>query len=132
MIDDETFADIMKTNKYTHRKVDELKEVYKNMYENKPDRFTLEDDITHQEDVIDQIELLIEDILDNPGRMDLDDIVNTLTGVVSIHKMRTHKLWMHFKMIFELDEYRPQQCCNVVKNSYNPDMKVDPFDSFKE
>lgn len=120
------------TNEYTKIKVENLKELYKNMYEDKPDRFTLEDDITHQEDIIDQIELLIEDILDNPGRMDIDDIVNTLTGVVSIHKMRTHKLWMHFKMIFELDEYSPQRCCNSKKNCYNPDSKVDPFDPFKE
>lgn len=121
-------------------KINVTEEMYKAMFNqpikehimDKPDRFTLEDDITHQEDIIDQIELLVEDILDNPGRMDVDDIVNTLTGVVSIHKMRTHKLWMHFKMMFELDEYRPQSCCNSKKNCYNPDKKVDPFDPFKE
>lgn len=120
------------TNEYTQRKVDELKELYKNMYEDKPDRFTLEDDIIRQSDISDQLNLLLEDIIEKPETVDIDDICNTLQGIINIHELRTKKLWDHFTQVFELDEYRPQQCCNVVKNSYNPDMKVDPFDPFKE
>lgn len=120
------------TNEYTKRKVDNLKEFYKNMYEDKPDRFTLEDDIIHQSDISDQLNLLVEDIIEGSETVDVDDICNTLQGIINIHELRTKKLWDHFTQVFELDEYRPQQCCNVVKNSYNPDMKVDPFDPFKE
>jgi hypothetical protein len=101
----------------------------KNHFVDKPDRFVLEDDISHQEDINDHLNLLIEDILDAPKLIDADEIVNTLQGIINIHELRTHKLWEHFRMIFELDEYRP---CNSDKNCYNPDKKVDPFDPFKE
>ena len=67
-----------------------------------PDRFVLEDDITHQSDISDQINLLIEDILDNPDLIDADDLVNTLNGIIAVHDLRTNKLWQHFKMIYEL------------------------------
>jgi hypothetical protein len=101
----------------------------KNHFVDKPDRFVLEEDISHQEDINDHLNLLIEDILDAPKLIDADEIVNTLQGIINIHELRTHKLWEHFIMIFELDEYRP---CNSDKNCYNPDKKVDPFDPFKE
>ena len=101
----------------------------KNHFVDKPDRFVLEDDISHQEDINDHLNLLIEDILDAPKLIDADEIVNTLQGIINIYELRTHKLWEHFRMIFELDEYRP---CNSDKNCYNPDKKVDPFDPFKE
>jgi len=104
----------------------------RNHFVDKPDRFVLEEDISRQEDINDHLNLLIEDILDNTissGYVDADDIVNTLQGIINIHELRTHKLWEHFKIIFELDEYRP---CNSDKNCYNPDKKVDPFDPFKE
>jgi hypothetical protein len=104
----------------------------KNHFVDKPDRFVLEEDISRQEDINDHLNLLIEDILDNTissGYVDADDIVNTLQGIINIHELRTHKLWEHFKIIFELDEHAP---CNSQKKSYNPDRKVDPFDPFKE
>lgn len=102
----------------------------KNHFLDKPDRFVLEEDISHQEDINDQLNLLIEDILDNPDLIDPDDIVNTLTGIVAVHKLRTNKLWQHFKMIYELDEYNSQRACNLQENNYDPDKKVDPFDDY--
>ena len=77
----------------------------KNHFVDMPDRFVLEDDITHQSDINDQINLLIEDILDNPELIDPDDLVNTLSGINAVHELRTSKLWQHFKIIYELDEY---------------------------
>ena len=104
----------------------------KNHFVDMPDRFVLEEDISHQEDINDQINLLIEDILDNPDLVDADDIVNTLMGIVAVHELRTNKLWQHFKTIYELDEYSPKRACNSDNERYNPDMRVDPFDPFKE
>lgn len=98
-----------------------------NHFIDKPDRFVLEDDISHQEDINDQINLLIEDILDNPDLVDADDIVNTLSGIVAVHELRTNKLWQHFKMIYELDEYNQQMACDADNERYNPDSKFDPF-----
>ena len=95
----------------------------------KPDRFVLEEDISHQEDINDHLNLLIEDMMDDPDIVDVDEVINTLQGIINIHELRTHKLWEHFKIIFELDEHAP---CNSQKKSYNPDRKVDPFDPFKE
>ena len=100
-----------------------------NHFADKPDRFVLEEDILHQEDINDHLNLLIEDMMDDPDIVDVDEVINTLQGIINIHELRTHKLWEHFKIIFELDEHAP---CNSQKKSYNPDRKVDPFDPFKE
>ena len=106
----------------------------KNHFVDMPDRFVLEDDITHQSDINDQINLLIEDILDNPDLIDPDDLVNTLTGIIAVHELRTNKLWQHFTMIYELDEYSPQrkekQCKGACKSggcSYNKDKDWDKY-----
>ena len=101
----------------------------KNHFVDKPDRFVLEEDISRQEDINDHLNLLIEDMMDDPDIVDVDEVINTLQGIINIHELRTHKLWEHFKIIFELDEHAP---CNSQKKSYNPDRKVDPFDPFKE
>ena len=100
-----------------------------NHFVDKPDRFVLEEDISHQEDINDHLNLLIDDMIDDPDIVDVDEVINTLQGIINIHELRTHKLWEHFKIIFELDEHAP---CNSQKKSYNPDRKVDPFDPFKE
>jgi hypothetical protein len=100
-----------------------------NHFVDKPDRFVLEEDILRQEDINDHLNLLIEDMMDDPDIVDVDEVINTLQGIINIHELRTHKLWEHFKIIFELDEHPP---CNSQKKSYNPDRKVDPFDPFKE
>ena len=109
----------------------------KNHFLDKPDMFVLEEDISHQEDINDQLNLLIEDILNNPdlsctncSHLDADDLANTLTGIVAVHELRTNKLWQHFKMIYGLDEYKPRRACNLQENSYDPDKKVDPFDDY--
>lgn len=117
---------------------EELDKFYKSAFGNKnnnhfmdkPDRLVLEEDISHQEDINDQLNLLIEDILDNPDLLDADDLCNTLMGIVAVHELRTNKLWQHFKMIYELDEYNPRRACNAQKKSYDPDKKVDPFDDY--
>ena len=103
--------------------------INKNHFVDKPDRFVIEEDISHQEDINDHLNLLIEDILDAPELIDTDEIVNTLQGIINIHELRTHKLWEHYKIVFELDEYAS---CNAQNKCYNPDKKVDPFDPFKE
>ena len=106
----------------------------KNHFVDMPDRFVLEDDITHQSDISDQINLLIEDILDNPDLVDPDDLVNTLTGIIAVHDLRTNKLWQHFTMIYELDEYSPQRqekkCKGACKSggcSYNKEKDWDKY-----
>jgi len=97
----------------------------KNHFVDMPDRFVLEDDIIHQSDINDQINLLIENILDDPDSIDPDDLVNTLSGINAVHELRTHKLWQHFKMIYELDEYSEEakkKCkgsCKSGSCSYN-------------
>jgi len=98
----------------------------KNHFVDMPDRFVLEDDIIHQSDINDQINLLIENILDDPDSIDPDDLVNTLSGINAVHELRTHKLWQHFKMIYELDEYsdeaKKKKCQGACKSgscSYN-------------
>ena len=115
---------------------DKQKSLFKNFFEprinhfvDKPDRFVLEDDIIHQEDINDHLNLLIEDMMDYPDIVDVDEVINTLQGIVNLHELRTHKLWEHFRIIFELDEHAP---CDTKKKSYNPDRKVDPFDPYKE
>ena len=99
-----------------------------------PDRFVLEDDITHQSDISDQLNLLVEDILDNPDLIDADDLVNTLNGIIAVHELRTNKLWQHFKMIYELDEYsdeaKKKKCkgsCKSGSCSYNQEKDWDKY-----
>lgn len=102
----------------------------KNHFVDMPDRFVLEDDITHQSDISDQINLLIEDILDNPDLIDADDLVNTLTGIIAVHDLRTNKLWQHFKMIYELDEYSDEakkRACKSGSCSYNQEKNWDKY-----
>lgn len=102
----------------------------KNHFVDMPDRFVLEDDITHQSDISDQINLLIEDILDNPDLIDADDLVNTLTGIIAVHDLRTNKLWQHFKMIYELDEYSDEakkRACKSGGCSYNQEKDWDKY-----
>ena len=99
----------------------------KNHFIDMPDRFVLEDDITHQSDISDQINLLIEDILDNPDLIDADDLVNTLNGIIAVHDLRTNKLWQHFKMIYELDEYSPKSSCKSGSCSYNQEKDWDKY-----
>ena len=99
-----------------------------------PDRFVLEDDITHQSDINDQLNLLVEDILDNPDLIDADDLCNTLTGIIAVHELRTNKLWQHFKMIYELDEYsekaKKKNCKGACKSEnkwYNEEKVYDKY-----
>lgn len=99
----------------------------KNHFVDMPDRFVLEDDITHQSDISDQLNLLVEDILDNPDLIDPDDLVNTLTGIIAVHDLRTNKLWQHFKMIYELDEYSPKSSCKSGSCSYNQEKDWDKY-----
>jgi hypothetical protein len=102
----------------------------KNHFVDMPDRFVLEDDITHQSDINDQINLLIEDILDNPELIDPDDLVNTLSGINAVHELRTNKLWQHFKIIYELDEYSDEakkKACKSGSCAYNENIDPDTW-----
>jgi hypothetical protein len=102
----------------------------KNHFADMPDRFVLEDDITHQSDINDQLNLLVEDIIDNPDSIDPDEIVNTLQGIIAIHELRTKKLYEHFKMIYELDEYSQKSTCNSHGKCYDIDKRTDPFTDY--
>lgn len=99
----------------------------KNHFVDMPDRFVLEDDITHQSDISDQLNLLIENIIDDPDSIDPDDITNTLMGIIAVHDLRTNKLWQHFKMIYELDEYSPKSSCKSGSCSYNENIDPDTW-----
>lgn len=101
----------------------------KNHFVDIPDRFVLEEDISHQEDINDQLNLLIEDILDNTDLLDADNIVNTISGIIAVHELRTNKLWQHFKMIYELDEYSPKSSCKSENKWYNEEKVYDQYKS---
>lgn len=102
----------------------------KNHFADEEDRFVLEADITHQNDINDQLNLLIEDILDHPDLIDADDLVNTLSGIIAVHELRTNKLWQHFKIIYELDEYSDEakkKACKSGNCSYNQKKDWDKY-----
>ena len=90
-------------------------------FEHEMDRFVLEEDIIHQTDINDHINLLIEDILDNADDLDADHIVNALTGMIAVHEIRSNKLWEHFITIYELDEYAPRSRCKAEPKDENID-----------
>jgi hypothetical protein len=71
-----------------------------------PNRFDLEEAITGQLSVNDNLQVIIEDVLEgNNLCLDSDELVNTLQGVINLHQMRYNKLWEVFTALFKLDEY---------------------------
>jgi hypothetical protein len=70
--------------------------------EGTPNRFDLEDNITRQLDIIDNLNILIENILER-DTVNVDKVCSALLGIVEIHKMRHEKLWTTFTNLFELD-----------------------------
>ena len=77
------------------------------------DRFDLEHDIMNCWSVVDDVDLLMETIMDNPKFDDIspetcDRISNSLIGIKELYAMRFEKLWDTFRESHKLDEYRDQ------------------------
>jgi hypothetical protein len=69
-----------------------------------PNRFDLECAITHQMDIADNLNAIIEDVVDGDGlNLDQDELVNTLQGILNLHTMKYNKLWYTFINLFRLD-----------------------------
>ena len=77
------------------------------------DRFDLEHDIMNCWSVVDDVDLLMETIMDNPKFNGIppetcDRIANGLMGIKELYTMRFEKLWDTFRESHRLDEYRDQ------------------------
>jgi hypothetical protein len=73
-----------------------------------PNRFDLEDAITGQLSINDNLRVIIEDVLEgNSLCLNGDELVNTLQGVINLHQMRYNKLWEVFIALFKLDQHDP-------------------------
>lgn len=73
------------------------------------DRFDLEMDISYCRNVVDDIEMLYENVLDNP-KFEMppetaDRIANALLGLKELYEMRFDRLNDTFCQTFELNEY---------------------------
>ena len=73
------------------------------------DRFDLEMDISYCRNVVDDIDMLCENILDNPKFVmppeTEDRIANALLGIKELYNMRFERLDDTFNQVFELNEY---------------------------
>jgi hypothetical protein len=68
------------------------------------DRFDLENDITNLLGLSDDLEMLSAALLDDI--VSTDDVVNALTGMAVMARLRAGRTFDTFKAVFELDEYR--------------------------
>jgi hypothetical protein len=106
-------------------------EVPKNHFADEEDRFVLEADIMHQTDINDQLNLLIESLMDDEDYdIYYEDLCGTLQGIINLHEMRVNKLWEHFKIIYELDEYSDEakkKACKSGSCSYNENIDPDTW-----
>jgi len=69
----------------------------KNLTDNVPDRFTLEEMIMACWHTADDLELAAAAFLD--GTEDIDALHTTLAGIASMHKLRCQKLWDVFETL---------------------------------
>jgi hypothetical protein len=65
------------------------------------DRFQLETDITNFHGVADDIDLVCEAILEHD--MSVDSIVNALSGISTLLRLRSDKAFETFVTVFKLD-----------------------------
>lgn len=69
-----------------------------------PSRFDLENAISSQMDVCDDLSVIIDDVLDGEGlNLDPDQLANTLQGIINLHNVKYNKLWNTFIHLFRLD-----------------------------
>jgi len=80
------------------------------------DRFDLEDHIMRQLDVCDMIDLVVDQIVEE-GTFDADEVVQTLTGIAKLHKLRHDKLFDVFTRVHELDQYSPEYKSTELENT---------------
>ena len=77
------------------------------------DRFDLESDLMNCWNVVDDINLLLETVMDNPKYSDIppetcDMLSNSLLGIKELYDMRFQKAWNTFTETHKLNEYRDQ------------------------
>lgn len=65
------------------------------------DRFQLEMDITNLHNAADDIDMLAEAVLEKD--LSKDDLVNALTGLSTLLRIRVDKTFDTFKAVFKLD-----------------------------
>lgn len=74
------------------------------------DRFDLEQDIMLCWSVVDDVDLLMESVVDNPKyaavpAKSVDDISNALMGIKELYNLRFERLWETFLQSHNLNEY---------------------------
>ena len=77
------------------------------------DRFDLEHDMYRCNSVVDDLEMMYDNVLDNP-KFEMppetaDRIANMLLGLKELYEMRFDRLNDTFAQVFELDGYRPEK-----------------------
>lgn len=74
------------------------------------DRFDLENDLNHLYNIVDDLDLLLEAVCDNPHfemPADVcDRVANYIIGVKEVYKLRHERVEDTFKQCFKLDDYR--------------------------
>jgi hypothetical protein len=83
-----------------------------------PSRFDLEDCITKQLDIVEDIRTVIENTIEGNASnvKDEDYLVNTLQGIINLHEMKYEKLWNTFTALFRLDSYSDLMYTEDVDN----------------
>lgn len=67
------------------------------LHMSKEDRFDLEDKISKMLNIIDDLEVLIKKMYDMPEKPSEDQVLNTLFGIMELHKQRHEQLWAQFE-----------------------------------
>jgi hypothetical protein len=80
-----------------------------------PSRFDLEDAITKQMEIVDNLNTIMENVIEGENVCeDPDYLVNTLQGIVNLHEMKHAKLWSVFTALFRLDEHNGSMYTETV------------------
>lgn len=87
------------------------------------DSSVLQEDVMHQTDINDQLNLLIESLMeDEDYDIYYEELCETLQGIINVHELRTNKLSKHVKIIYSLDEYSDENKKKRLDKHLNDDM----------
>ena len=81
-------------------------------------RFDLEQDLTTFSMIIEELDLLHEQLLENPRPMTQDEISNYIFALQHMCQLRYQRVWDTFCQTFKVDEYSPEQRQSVLDSSY--------------
>lgn len=71
------------------------------------DRFNLEEDLTTFSMIIEELDMLHEQLLENPRPMTQDELSNYIFALQHMCKLRYERVWNTFCQAFQLDDYSP-------------------------